>query len=653
MDSSRIAVVGPLLPWILEESAYINADVVSMPLEDLVNPRSLDGFSGIMIIEEPQDIGGMVPRPLNQVFLSTLESFAERGGRVFAEACYPDYDTWQSRFAQCFGVFPEPVIRRCELERIALSANHPVAKFEPYTLLEEYRSFAIYCKPEEDVQVIANYGKYLGLYTASEPLPDETFPAITSKKLGVGEIIFATFPLSRFESLRYRPKHLWRKLAAGLVAWLAKLESRIVPEPKPPVVNHNISKEQRAGLLKDAVRKNIGWFRSAGLLPAPDGSKGVWEASNPDTREIRRQSRPDCNLETAVAFVLAGKLLGNEEITTIGSNIAKYMFEGGFQQMNPESPGYGGWNWLKPCDGERMTIFIDDNSWACICSLMLSKLLGQPWMAERGLLTADMLMRLKRRDGMIATCVTRQDDSAKPFGDFYEDTETSLAESPHFGGMGAAALAYAYLFSGRHEYLEQARFMTERIAARMPGFERVSRNCKSHAYARMLFPLAVLAKVDPSSRWIELAAQVDDYYREKQHESGAIYEWEHWETRGFRTDTGIFDKDGDTIADLLYTCNFALYNSWLAWKSIGSERHLETFEKLADFLAAIQDSSGDPMSHGGWFRGFDFGNQWDWFGCNHDISWGPYVMETGWTNAPISMAFSMYVLDFDPFEMKQ
>jgi hypothetical protein len=193
--------------------------------------------------------------------------------------------------------------------------------------------------------------------------------------------------------------------------------------------------------------------------------------------------------------------------------------------------------------------------------------------------------------------------------------------------------------------------MAKRVASHMPGFDAVSRNCKSHAYSRMLFPLAVLYSADRDPLWMDLAAQVDDYFAEKQAECGAIYEWEHWETRGFRIDTGIFDQNGETIADMLYTNNFALLNSWLAWKATGQKRHLERFERIADFLMAAQDTSDDPMSRGGWMRAFDFGPQWDWFGANHDTSWGPYVMETGWTNAPISIALSMYALDFDPFEM--
>jgi len=260
-------------------------------------------------------------------------------------------------------------------------------------------------------------------------------------------------------------------------------------------------------------------------------------------------------------------------------------------------------------------------------------------------------LRLRRRDGMIPACHDRRGNPITPFDLYYEDTEVFGSASPHFGGMVASALVAAYLCSGETNYLEAARLITNRLIEHMPDFSDVSRNCKSHAYARMLVPLAFLYRADGSRRWLDLAAEVDNYLADKQADCGAIYEWDHWDIREFRGDTGIFHENGEKIADLLYTNNFVLLNSWFAWKSTGEQRYLERFERVADFLMSIQIQSNDPKIDGGWMRGFDFGPQWDWYGSNQDTSWGPYAMETGWTNAPISMAFSMYVLDLDPFDL--
>jgi hypothetical protein len=51
----------------------------------------------------------------------------------------------------------------------------------------------------------------------------------------------------------------------------------------------------------------------------------------------------------------------------------------------------------------------------------------------------------------------------------------------------------------------------------------------------------------------------------------------------------------------------------------------------------------DDRIDGGWMRAFHFG-KWEWFGSNQDLAWGPYCMETGWTNAPITAALCLYLL---------
>ena len=63
-----------------------------------------------------------------------------------------------------------------------------------------------------------------------------------------------------------------------------------------------------------------------------------------------------------------------------------------------------------------------------------------------------------------------------------------------------------------------------------------------------------------------------------------------------------------------------------------------------DYLIRIQvENTSKPSIDGGWMRGFDYG-LWEYYGSNADESWTAYCMETGWMNAIIDIALSLYLL---------
>jgi hypothetical protein len=68
---------------------------------------------------------------------------------------------------------------------------------------------------------------------------------------------------------------------------------------------------------------------------------------------------------------------------------------------------------------------------------------------------------------------------------------------------------------------------------------------------------------------------------------------------------------------------------------------------------AIQEEGGNAGDRldGGWTRGFDY-EKWESHGSNADDSWTAWCLETGWTNAVIDLALSMY-LDGDCFIEKR
>jgi hypothetical protein len=103
----------------------------------------------------------------------------------------------------------------------------------------------------------------------------------------------------------------------------------------------------------------------------------------------------------------------------------------------------------------------------------------------------------------------------------------------------------------------------------------------------------------------------------------------------------LIQEDGDPSCDLLYTCNFAFLGLHEAGAATGEPLYHEAEDKLARFLCQIQiESSSHPELAGGWFRAFDT-RRWDYWGSEADWGWGPWSIETGWTQAWICSVFAM------------
>lgn len=116
-----------------------------------------------------------------------------------------------------------------------------------------------------------------------------------------------------------------------------------------------------------------------------------------------------------------------------------------------------------------------------------------------------------------------------------------------------------------------------------------------------------------------------------------------------KEDAGVYIHNGEGIADQLYTNNFLLMNAWEVWKATGDERFKTFYDRLSGFLCGIQISDADSRYHGGWMRAFDL-RHGEYFGNNGDTGWGPYCLESGWTQAIISAGLPLGLLNESLFE---
>jgi hypothetical protein len=106
-------------------------------------------------------------------------------------------------------------------------------------------------------------------------------------------------------------------------------------------------------------------------------------------------------------------------------------------------------------------------------------------------------------------------------------------------------------------------------------------------------------------------------------------------------EASLIAENGDPVADLLYTTNFAFLALHEAAAATGDEDILEAENRLAEFLCRIQvKSAKHPQIDGGWFRAFDF-KRWEHWGCNADHGWGAWAIESGWTQGWIISVLAM------------
>jgi len=174
--------------------------------------------------------------------------------------------------------------------------------------------------------------------------------------------------------------------------------------------------------------------------------------------------------------------------------------------------------------------------------------------------------------------------------------------------------------------------------------------------ARMVLPLAWLLRVDDTTehrRWLSLL--VDDLLS-FQDETGAIrenlgdvghgkYAPPKSNAEYGTNEAPLIQTNGDPVADMLYTSNFAFFSLTEAAAITGDKRLKEAVKKLTDFMVRIQvRSETHPELDGAWYRAFDF-NRWEYWASNADAGWGVWSTETGWTQGWITSMLMIQELD--------
>jgi hypothetical protein len=400
-----------------------------------------------------------------------------------------------------------------------------------------------------------------------------------------------------------------------------------------------------------------------------DGSFGVLEGFDAKifhdgTQPARWWRRGDCNGEIAGAINIAGESLKDSDYLKTGANIGDWLF---FRSMislgdrsDPDHPSYGlsGWNdvpeYCGPGSMNGYEVYYGDDNARVILGMMIASSSQNTDRYDKRLL--NIILGNVRISGKYGFQPNRIDqDPLMKAGWKHFFNNSNISYSPHYQANIWACYLWAYNQTDYKLFLDRAKTAISMTMDAYPD-NWIWTNGIQQERAKMLLPLAWLLRVDDTPlhrEWLRkmagdlLAGQADcGAIREEIGEKGkgGFPPPESNEAYG-TSETPLIQTNGNGVADMLYTVDFAFLGLHEASAATGDDYYSDAEDKLAEFLCRIQIlSEKHPELDGGWFRAFDF-NRWEYWASNGDAGWGAWSIESGWTQSWITTVLGLRLMN--------
>jgi hypothetical protein len=382
-------------------------------------------------------------------------------------------------------------------------------------------------------------------------------------------------------------------------------------------------------------------------LPNGDGTLGLLEGhaskiAYDGSQQYRYWLRADVQGEAAFALAAAGNFLKNKQYYSNATNLIDLVFKGSNlraeERNDRNSPSYGliGWSVTHP-----HVYYGDDNARAILGMLGASAYMQtDQWNKE----IVEAIMANFRTTGKFGFRGERQEDNnLQKLGWKHYWERDIVHPAPHFESWMWACYLWLYDKTKYEPLLTKAKHA---IRMTMEGYpdKWLWTNGIQQERARMILPLAWLVRVEDNEehrRWLDM---VVTKLLENQVESGAIREelgsgdkGRYGRTKSNKEyglhEAPLIFQNGDPIADMLYTSNFAFFSLNEAAHATGNPEYKRAVEKLSDFLTRIQVKSERFNDlDGAWFRAFEY-DRWEYWASNADVGWGAWGTLTGWTQS--------------------
>lgn len=475
-----------------------------------------------------------------------------------------------------------------------------------------------------DTKALMYYRQYT---PAHDRLEDEALASDDIAVFECGNKLTVAFRLCDYARASLAPKSRFDALIAYICRFLGANTPKSTPKRGYDVKGEFDDFESA---LDECTSASIDLLKQ--YLVTPDGKYGIREGLShnirPDGGRIAANVvRTDCTGEAAGAFLFSF----DEKNTEIAHNMYSLCY-GPLTVKGGEYDGMIRWS-----EEAWNVCYQDDVARAIIPSLLYSYFK----LSDKYVKNAHNALRF--------LCETTPKDGLRPARtdvlEYLRDKRAvrSLANaesgyaSAHYNAYYSAALLLGYLQSGDEKLKAVGVTGLETLMSKYP--ETVREHSETSELCRLILPLAVLFRVTGDIKHKEMLYRVFADLQEHSHPSGGYAEWD----TGYRAacfnnaggECSLLSKNGDNVADLLYSLNWLPLGFAFAWHSTGDERFYKAWQSICSFFIKAQLVSDDPSVNGAWCRGIDL-DRLEYFGIPHDVGWGPCCIETGWTVAEIT-----------------
>lgn len=498
-----------------------------------------------------------------------------------------------------------------------------------------------------------------------------------------GNLLIATTKLSDFKKSRYAPSGAWKNALTGILTHLSiDLEENAMAWS--PLVQPTYSADAHlpADAYQTAVERGIDWYIKGRFLihpdwqahwqgidtlplpvgppmdlslPSGDGSLGVMEGHysyiNPDgSQPYRYWLRADCTAETAMVFSLLDGLESKRTDSQIAENLLDFLFNtDAFRSpgsKDPSSSSYGLIGWAAT---RKSRYYGDDNARVILGAILASHGIKQDRWDTQILELILANFRTSGEKGFRSNALNGRDIDQKTWQTLMKGQLENPA--PHYESWLWATYLWLYDKTEYQPLLDKAKRAIEITMNNYPD-NWIWTNGIQQERARMILPLAWLVRVEDKQQHRDWLSRVCDDLLKNQVASGALREELGENSKGKygapksnerygHNEAPVIHTNGDPVADMLYTSNFAFFALNEAAQATQEPKYLEAVDQLADFLVRIQSSSsGRSDLDGCWFRAFDY-DRWEYYGSNADHGWGAWGTLTGWTQSFITATLAL------------
>lgn len=560
---------------------------------------------------------------------------------------------------------PDTVITG-KLDRAVITSDAFGPRLTPMSILGVSDCHVI---PMETTKPLMVLGKVAGFDKAVYGLDDvKTYPLLFQK----GDLLVAATGLSTFATGRYEPKASWRIVWQYILSrvsgdphfqlnhWLSYVSPMYGKRDSLPLQAKELSIQKgidwfyKARLLIDSGWKNL-WLKYQGdgsrpfgppvsaSLPNGNGSLGILEghASNiyyNGTQQYRYWVRADVQGEAAYAFAAAGSFLSKPDYYQVASHLGDFVLRdsnlksGAKNDRNSSVYGLIGWAVTHP------NVFYGDDNARCILGLIGAEAFMDTGRWDQEIVEAILAnFRTTGKEGFRGNRL-EDADVLKNRWKYYWNRDL-ISPHPHYESWLWACYLWLYDKTGYKPLLERTGNAIRITMQDYPDW--LWTNGIQQERARMVLPLAWLVRVQDTPEHRQWLDRVVSDLLKNQVACGAIREELGAVGKsgiGFMTsnqkygsgEASLIFKNGDPVADMLYTCNFAFFSLNEAAHATGDKKYFEAVHKLSDFLTRIQvNSSKFGDIDGAWFRAFDY-KSWDYWASNADAGWGAWCTLSGW-----------------------